>query len=545
MTPLEALAQNTKYRLEQDNIDCKYYKDFKNKSEKDSNMSSYNRLIICINSLPYTDEKIYDVVVIDEIETLLNKWFNNNTFKNNKIECWERFIDIIQKAKKVIFLDAFTSNMTIDFIKCFDISSHVIFELKENISNRTVKYSASFNNWLRDILNDLKASKKLFIFYPYLRSFKDKPSMEQLKSLLEKNTKKQGVCYNSQSDDSILKGLKNVNESWTKYDFVVTNTKNTVGINYELHDFDTVYLSIAGFSSVRDIIQVSYRCRHLISNNIKVCYIDKVNTYSAFNNDDQEVSNCKIYKTIVKNILVEKMAPLKEGFQMLCNMAKYKISSDDDYIDRSLNKYFKKLFEDVNVIYSYDTISDVDHKEIAKLEQKIYDFEATTDDKTIINKYYFKKQFETLDENILKDAWDNRFNFFFERVKQLKVNENNLFNTIRDFNKWSCVFPTDDQLNKVKLNNELIDRIFDEFHFRDLKKISKPKAIIKNIYNTFYQKNVIGSVTIDNKNYSLKIPDEIRLMFDYGMNHIKIHNVVQCDDSFINQFGYMIIEDDE
>ncbi len=45
--------------------------------------------------------------------------------------------------------------------------------------------------------------------------------------------------------------------------------------------------------------------------------------------------------------------------------------------------------------------------------------------------------------------------------------------------------------------------------------------------------------------YMMKIPDEIRLMFGYGMNHIKIHNVVQCDDSFINQFDYMVIEDDE
>jgi hypothetical protein len=158
--------------------------------------------------------------------------------------------------------------------------------------------------------------------------------------------------------------------------------------------------------------------------------------------------------------------------------------------------------------------------------------------------YYFKKQFETLDENILKDAWDNRYNFFFERVKQLKANENNLFNVVSSFNKWSCVFPTDDQLNKVKLNNELIDRIFDEFHFRDLKKTSKPKAIIKNIYNTFYEKNVIGSVCDKSNNCMMKISDEIRLMFDYGMNNIKIHNVVQCDDSFINQFGYRVVEDD-
>ena len=103
MTPVEALAQNTKFRLEQDDIECKYYKDFKSKSHISENMSKYEYLIICINSLPYTNNKTYKIVVVDEIETLLNKWFNNDTFKDNKNECWVRFLDIIRKADKVIF----------------------------------------------------------------------------------------------------------------------------------------------------------------------------------------------------------------------------------------------------------------------------------------------------------------------------------------------------------------------------------------------------------------------------------------------------------
>jgi hypothetical protein len=70
----------------------------------------------------------------------------------------------------------------------------------------------------------------------------------------------------------------------------------------------------------------------------------------------------------------------------------------------------------------------------------------------------------------------------------------------------------------VKLNNELIDRIFEEFHFRDLKKSSKPKAIIKNIYNAFFIKNVIDSVC-KNNNYMMKISDEVHKMFNYGLDN--------------------------
>ena len=74
MAPIEALAQNTMHRLEQNDIDCKYYKDFKNSTEKMQKLSNFVRMIICINSLRYTNNKVYKVVVIDEIETLLNKW---------------------------------------------------------------------------------------------------------------------------------------------------------------------------------------------------------------------------------------------------------------------------------------------------------------------------------------------------------------------------------------------------------------------------------------------------------------------------------------
>ena len=57
-------------------------------------------MIICINSLHYTQNKTYKVVVIDEIETLLNKWFNNTTLESNKMINWDRFLDIIKNADK-------------------------------------------------------------------------------------------------------------------------------------------------------------------------------------------------------------------------------------------------------------------------------------------------------------------------------------------------------------------------------------------------------------------------------------------------------------
>jgi hypothetical protein len=204
-------------------------------------MAIYDKLIICINSLPYTKDKKFKVVVIDEIETLLGKWFNNDTLNNKcflKSDCWKRFIDIIQNADKVIFLDAFTSKITTNFINSLGNGEYKIVERLKEDTTRTIKFMSNYYSWLDDIMKKIKDNKKIFMFYPYLRANNGLPSMEELKVIIEKQTNKTGVCYNSQVDDETLNGLKDVNSSWSKVDFVITNTKITVGINYELDYFD-------------------------------------------------------------------------------------------------------------------------------------------------------------------------------------------------------------------------------------------------------------------------------------------------------------------
>jgi hypothetical protein len=280
ITPNIALAQNTTQRLKADNIDIAYYKDFKKVSDKVASISKQEKLMICINSLHYTNEKKYKIVVIDEIETVLNKWFNNTTLESNKMINWERFIDIIKSADKVIFLDAFTSKLTIDFINSINNTDNIInydiIELKQSNVNRNIYFKSTFESWCGSIINSLKENKKTFIFYPFKDGCKDYVSMENLKAIFENNTNKKGICYNGDSDDKILKTLDDVNTHWNDADFVMTNNKINVGINYEKFDFDSVYLSIAGFSSPRDIIQFSYRCRHIKSNNtdLLVCFVN-------------------------------------------------------------------------------------------------------------------------------------------------------------------------------------------------------------------------------------------------------------------------------
>ena len=528
ITPNIALAQNTTQRLKTDGIDIAYYKDFKKVSDKVAQIPDQDKIMICINSLHYTNEKKYKIVVIDEIESVLNKWFNNTTLESNKALNWDRFLDIIKSADKVIFLDAFTSKLTTDFINsitetmkdtCYDI-----IELNNSNVNRNIFFKSSFHSWCGLIIDSLKENKKTFIFYPFKDGCKEYASMENLKAIFEKHTGKKGICYNGNSDDKILKTLDDVNKHWGDADFVMTNNKINVGINYEKFDFDSVFLSIAGFSSPRDIIQVSYRCRYIKSNNIYVTYLNTGASNLIFTNDCNLVGNCPIYQKLVDNILIEKKSPLKTTFNYFCKLANYKIKYSKELVNKDIDDTIKALFDDVELGYTYDTIKNISNDELEQLEQKVYNMESSLDDKITIKKHYYKRQFlNTATSDDMQIGWDNNYLFFFKRIKELKSETCNIYDKIKIFNNWDSIFPSEKQINKAKLNTELIDQIFTEYYFKDLTKKSHHTNLIKNIYNNFFGKRVIKSQCDDKKHCILSINDETRDMYIFGCNHLKIY----------------------
>ena len=94
----------------------------------------------------------------------------------------------------------------------------------------------NFNSWLNDIIQDLKNNKKLIVFYPFKNPRKKQklPSMADLVKTIETHTNKKGIYHNADASDSTNSKLKDVNKSWIKYDFVVSNNKINVGLNFDI-----------------------------------------------------------------------------------------------------------------------------------------------------------------------------------------------------------------------------------------------------------------------------------------------------------------------
>lgn len=548
LCPNKALANNTLNRLQEKEIDISYYLDFNAKQKTDGILNNQKNLILVVNSLHYLNKKKYGVVIIDEIETLIDKFLGD--FMKMKKQIWENFKYIILNAEKVIFLDAFITTKTLNFIKNLegDSISTVIYQRVNEPCTRTVEIMKGEQIMINDIITNIKNNKKCFIFYPYKNGSKNGNiiSMEALYTLIKKETGKEGIFYTADVDDKVKGGLKNVNKSWANVSFIMTNNIITCGVNYELKDFDFAYIFIASHNSPRDIIQVSYRARFLSSENIKICYMGIMNQPNTFLIDTHEIG-CPIYENLIKSILVEKHSPLKKTLQLFCNKAHYKFEINEKVLSADLKKYISDLVSNCEVGFSYSMIDDIDFRYAELIQQHIFSQTATMIQKIMLQKYFFQLSFKEKaqevkfggqDISVLEHAWNDNLSFFFSKNCELLSQPSNIFQKIKEFNNNEGIFPTEDELKCIALNQPITDEIFKKFNFKYITSKSSPKKIIKEIFNTFFMKHIITSkyTTESQKNVEYETnSDYYNYFYDFANDYMKYEIYVpelDCQDEY-------------
>ena len=526
MTPNIALSRNTLNRLneiEDGENKTAFYQSFK--SDEKETMKKQKKLIICLNSLHYLDNTKYDTIIIDEIETLLLKFegdFINNSGKKSII--FKIFCNLLKNARSVIFLDAFITTRTINFIKDIEESENKIkiFERLNNPITRHVYMYRQYQVMLLDLIEKIKEGNKIFIYYPYKKCSGPFFSMNKLFSIIKSKTNKNGNFYNADVDDEDKYELSNVNESWKDYDFIITNNIITCGLNYDNSeiDFDYKYIFVANFSSPRDIIQVSARCRNLSSNIIKISYMGKMSNRKTLIKDYLTIMNTgdkyeTIYKNLFNSIVTEQYAPIKETLNFLLKTANYKIIVSNDGLNEEINNEYATLLKIEDIFSSYKDIEDIDYIKVDELKYKIIEQNATYDDKMIFKKYHFKNSFvyskdinideikinwydvkneEDKEENAIETIWDNNLFPVIEKIRRYIHNsskENEIFKKIQIENKTETIFLED--LTKINLSKNLKNEICELFQFKNLNIHSTNILIVKEVYNSFFNYQIINS----------------------------------------------------
>jgi hypothetical protein len=257
-----------------------------------------------------------------------------------------------------------------------------------------------------------------------------------------------------------------------------------------------------------------------------------MNQINSWKVDNMVVNDVK-YDNLIESILIEKKSPIKQTLQLLCSKAHYKQEVNDKTITTELEKYFKDLVDsNINLGYSFSSIKDIEQYDADIITQRIFSQEATMYEKIRLKKFYFKKQFlesacdeklklcEVFEVNYLEHIWNENYCFFFKQLKMLR-NENNIFNKIKQLNDFDTVFPMD--VKKTKLNEDIKDLIFKEFRFKYIGKSSTHQKIIKEIYNTYFNKFIITTVCDKNKHISYIVPhkDIIDQFYHFGLSFLK------------------------
>lgn len=501
--PNRALAHNTYERLTTDfKIDVHHYSNDTTKAKKNRKLIDHTNMIIVANSLHYLFEKDYHTIVIDEVETFIDKWFG--VFMKNKKTNWNIFLNLIKRAKKVILLDAFITTKTLDLINAIEQdapTTTVIFERLNESTTRTINYMASPQLMIHNIIQDLKAGLKLFIFYPFKNASdftKGAISMEGLYNLFKQESKTDGIYYNADIDESIKIGIKDVNDVWKDKQFIITNSMITCGVNYDRTDFDKEYIFVASFCQPRQIIQVSYRPRFLSSGIINMCYMGAMRQQGSWEHDSIQMA-CPIYTKMCNGILIELNAPLKKTIQLFCTKAHYYHKIDESKLSNILDKQIIEMLTKYNNSCSFTEVIDIDEDASKYLQHKLFDGSATMYDKFTLQKYFFKQEFsydareiiytDFIDHNALEYAWNTKYSFFFDQVRKIYYDKQSVFLQIQKLNNLPTIFPID--IKKTKLNNEIIETIFKYFKFKYLNKMSNHAILIKELYNTYFMKTII------------------------------------------------------
>lgn len=514
ITPRQTLSYNTKERLH----DFIHYKEYSTAQKKHYYLNKQDKLIIQLESLHYISNKNYDIIIIDEIETLNNIWTGETMSNSKKAITWEIFKRILKNCQKCLMLDAFMTTKTIDLIKYAEENNNydninIISRIKQDYTRNIIEIKShggkleSYKLWFSNIINDIKNDKKLFIFYPYINEeikksyVRDSINGLKLKIMELTNLKADEIiCHHSKSGN--YEELKNTNEYWKKSRVVICNTSITVGVNYENDDFDNIYIYYSSSFLPRDIIQNTYRIRNLKSKNI---YLVK-GTGSLCK--DIEIKNCDIpdLNNFIKSLAIEQQNKTYKVFKYFCNKAGYKFINDE-CISTQVSKEINNIINESVMPCDYNNIDDLSENKLTEKIQENHTDETDFITKLRIDKFYYTIKFKyNTENNILSQFYNGLNRKFFDTYYKIKKTETHeiphpLLKLMLINGNKSLISDTFDKIPK-----DLRHYIFDYYKFDRISHDCSDNLLISRMYKGSFG---IDILTIkDNKKYNLEICDE-------------------------------------
>jgi hypothetical protein len=151
---------------------------------------------------------------------------------------------------------------------------------------------------------------------------------------------------------------------------------------------------------------------------------------------------------------------------------------------------------------------------------------ATLYEKIQLQKYFYIRQFNDAgkEQACLSEFWDDNYLGFFRRLKYTLTDNQCIFNKIARRHNQENIFAID--IEHIKLVDTEIDQIFDEFTFKDIRKSSGHKSILKAIYNTYFQKMILNTKQDKQRNCVFEMLEQPMEVYDFAKQYLILDNEV-------------------
>lgn len=181
----------------------------------------------------------FDLLIIDESESLLNnsicKTTNGDNFNRNK----KVFELLVKSSKKIYVSDAKMTNKSISAINKIipEKSKRVIINEYKN-NDKHILLHNNYDNWIDQLKTYIKTGKKIVIT---TSSFTEGERI--VETLFKTNKKLVGKWkfYHQNCDDKMMEDFHNINDVWSKLDYVIYTPKVTVGADFNVEHFDYIF----------------------------------------------------------------------------------------------------------------------------------------------------------------------------------------------------------------------------------------------------------------------------------------------------------------
>ena len=326
----------------------------------------YSKRIICqIDSLMRLERDSYDIIIVDECESLARYMTSSHFTKNLRSSLIVSSFELrLSEAGQVYILDADLSDRCINFYKsAISLKSKNDYHLIQNNFKPYSDYQLTYcqyATWLRKILLMLESNKKLVVAMASNSKAKDLD-----KKLRDTYPEKKVLLIHRETTDEDKKNLLlKVNDEWIKYDVIIYTPSVCMGVSFDITGhFDYIFAYGCHESlGAQEWCQMIHRVRSPINKEIFIA----IDQYKPFEQSDDLVNYQTVEKMLCSdyyltnydlhnNLIQKKVKRIVDLSEIKSNNLDTGIESDSD----TENIYSADSANTINTTNIYDEIPNI------------------------------------------------------------------------------------------------------------------------------------------------------------------------------------------